>query len=138
MHVTAFKLVARVFCCFSAAVLIFAVVLPYCLLSSDCSIVDTYNVATVLPTPGAPYNCTLVGNVDRASSQQINLTLVDSADCPAYRPGSRFPVCYSFFGKSQIQRNLFISTSPYLVIFGPIACISTGLSLIALGVTLLL
>lgn len=136
MHLQAFTLVSRSFCCFSAAILVFTVILPYCLLSSDCSVVDTYNVDTVLSTPGAPYNCTLVGKVDKAP-QQVNLTLIDSIECPAYRPGSRFPVCYSFFGKSQIQRNVFISTSPYLVILGPIISILTGLLLIASGVTVI-
>ncbi len=137
MHAQVFFTAARITSYFSLAILIFAVLLPYCLLSSDCTVVDTYNVDIVLPTPGAPYNCTLIGKVDKAP-QQINLTLIDSVECSAYRSGTRFPVCYSFFGKSQIQRGNFISTSPYLVVFGPMICSLTGLALIVSGIGLFL
>ena len=122
------------FTCLLAASVAFAILLPYCLQNKDCTILDTYNVVSVVPTATDTTNCTMTGYL--SSSQSIKFNLTDPVACLITKPGQSFPVCYSAFGESTIQVPPLITTSVIAVVGGSMLSVCTGLFLILTAVVI--
>ncbi len=114
--------------CTLAAIVAFGILLPYCLQHKDCTVVDTFNVVSVVPNEAAQSNCTMIGHI--SSSPETVLHLKDALTCLIIQPGQSFSVCYSAFGESVLQVPPFTPGSLILVMLGSTLSVLMGVILI--------
>lgn len=122
------------FTCLLAATVAFVILLPYCLQNKDCTVLDTYNVVSIVPSATDKSNCTMTGYLSNSPGNKFNLT--DPVTCLLIQPGQSFPVCYSAFGESAIQVPPFITTSVPAVVLGSMLSVCTGVFLILTAVAI--
>ena len=111
-----------------AAIIAFGILLPYCLQNKDCTVLDSFNVVSVMTSATHKSNCTMSGYLTRSSGALFNLT--DPVMCLIIRPEQSFPVCYSAFGESAIQVPPFTPTTMSYVMYGSMLSIFTGILMI--------
>ena len=120
----------RAFNFFSMALLIAAVIIPYCMGYLDCSATTTFDVDTVTMNSGG-LDCLVQGSL-QGFQTRYNFTISDKGLCSTYAPKSHVSACYNFFDTTRTRVTLrpMIWTTPLLVVGGSIA---SYLALLGMG-----
>ncbi len=123
------------FTCLLAAAVAFAILLPYCLQNKDCTVLDSFNVVSLVPSATDKSNCTMTGYLSNSPGNKFNLT--DPLTCLVMKPGQSFTVCYSAFAvESVLLVPPFITTTVPSVVLGSMLSVCTGLFLILTAVVI--